>query len=242
MRLRSLFLAGLAAGLSSAASLCAGQDHIFAFVSDFVQALHSCHWAAQVEVDPRLPLVGLVNALNDQNRKLAEAEERIRPWERDPLPSVRSAAQSLLRGVDFIRLANNANLDEINRIADRYELGEKVRLRGADRRQGLEIAAASLSFLEPVLFEPAPSSGRRRGKKEPVLRLGEEDRISLLRQLDLYFGPDLAAYASRRQTASDAAGETEPLLTALERFRLRLDRPAAAPPPAASSGRKKPKK
>ncbi len=188
--------------------LRADNERFFALSADYFQALQRCYWASQVNVSARRPLVALVLALDEQSRKLNEARLLLLKHQDEPVAPARKAVQGLLSGVELLSLACEADEGDINAMNDRWELSQRLESRREDRRQALEVMAASVALFKEALYEETGS----RKKVDRRLRLSADEAASLWKQMNLLFGKDLAG-----------AGDGEsPLLTAVDDLRRSL--------------------
>jgi hypothetical protein len=193
--------------------LRAEDDRFYSLASDYLEALQSCYWASQVNVDGRRPLVPLVLALDEQSRKLSEARALLLKHQNEPRVPARTAIAGLLSGVELLSLACQADEADINGMNDRWELSQRLESRHDDRRQALEVMAASVILFQEALYKDGPAG--RKGVR--ALRLTPEEAGSLWKQVNFLFGRDIAG----------AGSGVTPLLTAVDGLRKMLH--AAAP-------------
>jgi hypothetical protein len=183
-------------------------DRFYALASDYVEALHRAYWAGQVDVNGRRPLVSLVLAVDEQTRKLSEAQEMLLRHREEPVAPARRAVEGLLSGVELMSITCAADEADINAMNDRWELSQRLEGRREERQQALEVMAASVAlFKEALVKVPAVRAGGTPGR----LRLSPEEAGSLWKQLNFLFGKDLAA-----------GPRTSPLLAAVDDLRRLL--------------------
>jgi hypothetical protein len=211
---------------SSTVPARADTQRVYAMASDVLQALHSCHWALQVDVDARKPLVPLVLALNEQSQRLGQARSLLLKHQEEPLSEARQAVAGLLSGVELVSLAVAADLADINVMNDRWELAQKLAARTPDRRQAEDVLAAGASLLPLAFHEEIEETVKRRVRRFMRPRLSREDFISLLHQTDLLFGMDLE---DARRDHRNLEGF--PLMEAVGRLRELLSEGVSGKPP-----------
>ena len=202
----SFLIAGLAPPLR------AESERFYAFWSEYFQAMHLGHWATVVDVNGRRPVVDLVLALDAQRQKLNDAREILLPHRTEPIPEARRAVEGLLNGLEMYSLCNAADLDAVNRMNDRWELAQRLDGRRDERREALEVMAASALLLRQSLYERPEAGTDRRRKSSLRPRFSPEEAASLWKQLTLLFGEDLA---------KGGAGAS-PLLASVEELRKSL--------------------
>ena len=178
--------------LAAAAPLRSDTERFYVFSSDYLQALHLCYEAEQLDVNSRRPLVDLVFALDGQRQRLNEAREVLATHNEEPVPDARRAVEVLLRGVELSSLNAEDDLGDVNAMNTRAELAQRLDSRLGERRRALEVMAASAELFRQSLLEPgAPAAGRSKAASERS-RLTPEAAASLWKQATLLFGEDLA--------------------------------------------------
>jgi hypothetical protein len=205
--------------LLAVAPLRAESTRFYDEASDYLQVLHQCLWASQVNVDGRRPLVPLVLALDEQSRNLNEARLLLLTHADEPIPEARRAVESLLSGIGLFSLCVTADLADINAMNDRWELSQKLEGRRADRKQAEEVMAGSVGFFKSSLYEKVVVQEGRRKKTVIRPRLTLEESASLWKQLNLFFGKELAG----------GGAATSPLLAAIDDLRKAIRGVALAP-------------
>ena len=211
--------AGFLLFLLAVQPLRADSGRFYNVASDYLEVLHQCLWASQVNVDGRRPLVPLVLALDDQSRNLNEGRLLLLTHADEPVPEARQAIQGLLNGIGLLSICVTADLADINAMNDRWELSQKLEGRRSDRREALEVMAGSIGFFKGSLYEKVETQAGRGKKTFLRPRLTSEEAASLWKQVNLLFGKELAG----------GGAETSPLLAAVDDLRraLRSSAPAA---------------
>lgn len=185
--------------LLCAAPASAGARRFFEFSSDFLQALHLCYWAADLQVSGRRPLMALALSLDEQREKLNQAREILLRHEGQPAPDGRRAVGGLMNGIELFSLIATEDMSDFSDMNTRAELTQKLEDRQEQREQAVAVMAASVPYMTDAL------SG------QPGL-LTVEEAASLWKQATLFFGEDLAVGGDR---ASPILGEVEKLRRAL---------------------------
>jgi hypothetical protein len=201
----SLLIAGFAPPLR------AESERFYAFWSEYIQAMHLGHWATVMDVNGRRPVVDLVLALDAQRQKINDARKILLPHRTEPIPEARRAVQGLLNGLEMYSLCNASDLEAVNGMNDRWELAQRLDGNRDERREAVDVMAASALLLRQSLYERAVPTDRRR---KPFLRprFSPEEAASLWKQLTLLFGEDLAK----------GGAATSPMLASVEELRKSL--------------------
>jgi hypothetical protein len=200
-----------------AVSPARGESRYFDFASDFLQALHLCYWAADLQVDGRRPLVTLVLSLDEQRQKLNLAREILLTHEAQPSPDGRRAVEALLNGIELFSLIASDDMDDIDAMNYRSELAQRMDGRADARFQAVAVMAGSVRYLRDSVLE---RKGSAKGAKPMPFHVTEEEAASLWKQATLFFGEDLAV---------GGGGRTSPILMEIEELRRALRRLSELP-------------
>jgi hypothetical protein len=214
----------IALAVAAAPPIRSETETFYVFSSDYLQALHLCYEAEQMDVNGRRPLVDLVFALDGQRQRLNEAHGILGRYSEDLVPNARRAVEVLLRGVELSSLNAEDDLGDINAMNTRGELVQRIDSRLGERRRALEVMAASAELFRQTLVDLGPVVAAGRPKASPAHpRLTREEAVSLWKQATLLFGEDMAREDFR----------ASPILAAVEDVRKTLREVSGGIPSAA---------
>jgi hypothetical protein len=191
--------------------LCTIPSHSFAgvdkeskeytFAYNLLQTLHYCEWAMDYYPKESDDIPKMMTNTMTQNNKFGFGKSFLEKYLNDNDTTIKTVAKGVTSGIDLLVLSNNNFLKRLRKITnmDKESLKdiyyESAQI-ASDRKQAWEVLFMSATGVFYVLTEPAKSENP---KGAIPYKITNEERKSLLKEIDRLFGDALKKYYKYRE-------------------------------------------